>query len=172
MSTVPTAAASSAGTHTVPSPAGASRRSLVLLAAATAIGLLHHTDHVLRVDHSGWPFLPKVTPFTPSLLAYVFLYGAYHYRARPRVSAALVGIVLLLVLGAHVFIETPHQQYDVWASGVSHLPHAMGTPNLLHVTSPALGVAAAVLSVLLSLALLATTLSFLGDARRAARHNA
>lgn len=157
--------APSGGAPSTAPSTGASRRSLVLLAAATVIGLLHHTDHVLRVDHSGWPFLPKLTPFTPSLLAYVLLYGAYHFRARPRVSAVLVGVVLVFVLAAHVFIETPHQQYDVWATGVSHLPHALGTPNLLHVTSPALGVAAAVLSILLAVALLATTLSFWADAR-------
>jgi hypothetical protein len=149
-----------------PPPGQASRRSLVLLAASTVIGLLHHADHVLRADHSGWPFTPHLTPFTPSLLAYALLYGAYHFRARPRVSAALVGALLVFVLLAHVFIETPYQQYDVWATGVSHLPHAMGQPNLLHLTSPALGVAAAALSVLLSVMLLATVLSFWADARR------
>lgn len=142
---------------------GASRRSLVLLGTATAIGLLHHTDHVLRADHSGWPFTPHLTPFTPSLLAYAFLYGAYHYRARPRVSAALVGTLLVLVQFAHVVVETPHQQYDTWATGVSHFAHAAGQPNLLHVTSPALGLAAAALSMLLSAMLLATALSFWAD---------
>ena len=34
---------------------GASRRSLMPLATATVLGIIHHTDHVLRVDHSGWP---------------------------------------------------------------------------------------------------------------------
>ncbi|GAC1403559.1 MAG: hypothetical protein NVSMB64_05520 [Candidatus Velthaea sp.] len=145
--------------------AGASRRSLTLLAIATGLGLLHHTDHVLRADHSGWPFTDHLTPFTPSLLAYAFLYGAYHFRSRPRVSAALVGIVLLFVLLAHVFIETPYQQYDVWATGVSHLPHSMSQPNILHVTSPPLGIAAVTLSILLALALLVTTLSFWRDTR-------
>ncbi len=145
--------------------AGASRRSLVLLAITTGIGLLHHTDHVLRADHSGWPFTPQLTPFAPSLLAYAFLYGAYHFRSRPRVSAALVGVVLVFVLFAHVFIETPYQQYDVWATGVSHLSHSLGRPNLLHVTSPALGIAAVVLSILLALMLLATALAFWNDAR-------
>lgn len=148
---------------------GASRRSLVLLAAATIIGVLHHADHVLRADHSGWPFTPHLTPFTPSLLAYAFLYCAYHFRARPRISAALVGILLVLVQFAHVFVETPYQQYDVWATGVSHLPYALGQPNLLQLTSPTLGVAAAALSILLSLTLLATVLSFWADARHARR---
>jgi hypothetical protein len=48
----------------------------------------------------------------------------------------------------------------------------MGQPNLLHLTSPALGVAAAALSVLLSVTLLATVLSFLADARRTPRRAA
>jgi hypothetical protein len=166
ISPIPTNARRPGTSAAPPSSPPASRRSLTLLAAATAIGVLHHADHVLRADHSGWPFTPQLTPFTPSLLAYAFLYGAYRFRARPRVSAALVAVLLVLVLLAHVFIETPYQQYDVWATGVSHLPHAMGQPNLLHVTSPALGVAAAALSVLLSVALLATTVSFWADARR------
>jgi hypothetical protein len=144
----------------------ASRRSLALLAAATLTGLLHHADHVLRADHSGWPFTPEVTALTPSLLAYALLYGAYHYRARPRVGAALVGALLVFTQAAHVVVETPHQQYDVWATGVSHLPHAYGQPNLLHLASPALGVAAAAVSILLSALLLATALSLLADARR------
>ncbi|VXC84113.1 hypothetical protein [Sphingomonas sp. AX6] len=37
------------------------------------LGILHHIDHVLRVDHSGWPFRDVVTPFTFSLLAYPIL---------------------------------------------------------------------------------------------------
>jgi hypothetical protein len=150
-------------------PVGSSRRSLLLLAASAILGVLHHIDHVLRADHSGWPFTGEFTPFTPSLLAYVLLFAAYYYRARPRVSAVLVGIVFVFTVVAHVTLETPRQQYDVWATGVSHLPYSMGQPNLLYVTSPALGIAAVVLSNLLSVALLATTLSFWVDARRARR---
>jgi len=32
------------------------------------VGILHHADHVLRVDHSGWPFTENVNTFTYSLL--------------------------------------------------------------------------------------------------------
>ena len=103
---------------------------------------MHHLDHVLRVDHSGWPFLPGVTPFTASLLVYPVVYAAYRARARPAVAAALVGLVFVLLQGAHTFLETPRQQYDVWASGVSHRPETPGQPDLLHVASPALGAAA------------------------------
>ena len=43
---------------------GLSRRSAVLIALTVGFGLLHHIDHVLRVDHSRWPFRPDVNPFT------------------------------------------------------------------------------------------------------------
>lgn len=47
------------------------------LAAATCVGFLHHVDHVLRVDHSGWPFVSTVTPFTFSLIVYVPVAAAF-----------------------------------------------------------------------------------------------
>lgn len=31
-----------------------------LALVTTGIGVLHHADHVLRVNHSGWPFRPEV----------------------------------------------------------------------------------------------------------------
>jgi hypothetical protein len=45
---------------------GLSRRSAVLIGLTNGVGLLHHIDHVLRVDHSGWPFRSDVNPFTLS----------------------------------------------------------------------------------------------------------
>ena len=32
---------------------GLSERSLLIMGAALAVGLVHHIDYVLRVDHSG-----------------------------------------------------------------------------------------------------------------------
>ena len=49
---------------------GLTKRSAVILGAAMIVGLIHHADHVLRFDHSGWPFRASVNPFTFSLLAY------------------------------------------------------------------------------------------------------
>jgi hypothetical protein len=49
---------------------GLSKRSAIIIGAVILIGLIHHTDHVLRVDHSGWPFRADLNPFTFSLLAY------------------------------------------------------------------------------------------------------
>ena len=31
---------------------------LVFASGAVVFGLLHHTDHVIRGNHSGWPFQP------------------------------------------------------------------------------------------------------------------
>ena len=39
--------------------------------ATAAVGFLHHVDHVLRFDHSGWPFVPQVNAFTYSLLSII-----------------------------------------------------------------------------------------------------
>ncbi len=52
---------------------GLSKRSAIIIGVTIIVGLAHHTDHVLRVDHSGWPFLHDVNPFTFSLLAYPIL---------------------------------------------------------------------------------------------------
>jgi len=47
---------------------GLSGLSATILVAIMVVGIIHHTDHVLRFDHSGWPFRPEVNPFTFSLL--------------------------------------------------------------------------------------------------------
>jgi len=52
---------------------GLSSLSATILVAILIVGFIHHTDHVLRFDHSGWPFRPEVNPFTFSLLAYPIL---------------------------------------------------------------------------------------------------
>lgn len=50
---------------------GLSRSTRNLLLLAIVLAVIHHADHVLRVDHSGWPFRAMVTPFTFSLIAYL-----------------------------------------------------------------------------------------------------
>lgn len=42
------------------------------LLRAVAPAVTHHVGHVLRVDDSGWPFSPQVTPLTFGLLDYPF----------------------------------------------------------------------------------------------------
>lgn len=41
-----------------------------LVVLTTALTLGHHVYHVVRGNHSGWPFQDHVSPFTFSLLVY------------------------------------------------------------------------------------------------------
>ena len=155
----------------IQSPPGARRFSLAerLLLVTAGLGILHHVDHVLRYDHSGWPFKPDVTPFTFSLLIYPILGAALLLRSRPWLRVALVAFAFVALQAAHTIVETPRDQYHTWAAGVSDAAFAGGHPNLLHVTSPALGIVAAGLSIVLSLAALATLVALIAEARGAAR---
>ncbi len=62
---------------------------------------MHHADHVIRGNHSGWPFQEEVTPFTFSLLIYALILPGIYLTARGRSIAgyhlfvALVGLALL-----------------------------------------------------------------------------
>ncbi len=55
------------------SRAGLRRWLLIAGGGVTFFGVLHHVDHVVRGNHSGWPFQDAVTPFTFSLLIYALL---------------------------------------------------------------------------------------------------
>src|SRR5580700_8664028 len=63
-------------------------RSEWLILLSGGLGVLHHIDHVLRFDHSGWPFREIVTPFTYSLLVYPLLAVAFFWR---RGSGPVIG---------------------------------------------------------------------------------
>ncbi len=78
------------------------RRGLLVVAVGVTIfGVLHHVDHVVRGNHSGWPFQEAVTPFTFSLLIYALLVPGLYLTARGRLMAgywlfvALVGLALV-----------------------------------------------------------------------------
>ena len=135
----------------------------MLLAAILAV--IHHVDHVLRVDHSGWPFLPDVTPFTFSLVIYPIFFSVFLSRSKPWYRVAGVALLFLFSVFAHAFLETPMDQYHTWAYG-SNFPGHVGQHNLLGQDSQFLGVCAVIVTVLLSLTLLAALLAFLSDARR------
>ena len=113
-----------------------------LALVTTGLALLHHADHVLRVDHSGWPFRDEVTPFTFSLLVYVVIAIVLFGRGWPRTRMTLAGILALFPTLAHIFLETPHDQYRTWATRPD--------VNIAGVESPLLGAAAVLLTVLLS----------------------
>ena len=106
------------------------RRSLLVLGCVvTVFGLLHHVDHVIRGNHSGWPFQETVTPFTFSLLIYALILPGLYATWRGRMVAsyhlfvALVG--LALVFSVH-FVgeerEAPVRDiYQVYGSPVAGL---------------------------------------------------
>lgn len=144
-----------------------SRLSKVLLLAAAVLGVLHLVDHVLRADHSGWPFLDEVTTFTFFAVAVLPVILIAHFdRSRPWLRFGLVAFLLVAVLFAHFFLETPGDQYGVWATNASTEPYAVGRPNLLNVESPVLGVLATVEAALLNISLLAASVSLFVDAWR------
>ena len=73
------------------------RRWLLIAAASVTIfGFFHHVDHVVRGNHSGWPFEQEVTPFTFSLLIYALLLPGLYLTWRGRLMAGY-GVALLLL---------------------------------------------------------------------------
>ena len=65
---------------------------------------VHHTDHVLRFDHSGWPFTDIVTPFTFSLLVYPLFILAFFLRRGGWGRFAIVLTIFLFTQSAHTFL--------------------------------------------------------------------
>ncbi len=138
------------------------------LLVVVGLAFLHHVDHVLRADNSGWPFTPDVTPFTVSLVVYpIFMLDFLTLRNRTWIRVGLVAVLFLALLAVHAVFETAADQFGTWANGVSSVPHARGRPNLLEVASPALGVASVAISIALSAAVLVALILLVGEARRA-----
>jgi hypothetical protein len=137
-----------------------------MLLGVVALAFLHHLDHVLRADNSGWPFTPDVTPFTISLVVYpIFVLDLLLLRDRPWVRVGLVAVLFVALQVTHAVVEPPGDQYGTWANGTSAVPHALGQPNLLHTASPILGALSVAISSLLSLAVLATLVLLAREAR-------
>jgi hypothetical protein len=137
-----------------------------ILLGVVALAFLHHLDHVLRADNSGWPFTPDVTPFTISLLVYpIFVLDFVLLRDRPWVRVGLVAVLFVALQVTHAVVEPPADQYGTWAKGASAVPHALGQPNLLHTASPILGALSVAVSSLLSLAVLAALVLLAREAR-------
>jgi hypothetical protein len=137
-----------------------------MLLGVVALAVLHHLDHVLRADNSGWPFTPDVTPFTISLLVYpIFVLDFLLLRDRPWIRVGLVAVLFVALQVTHAIVEPPGDQYGTWANGTSAVPHALGQPNLLHTASPILGALSVAVSSLLSLAVLAALVLLAREAR-------
>ena len=75
---------------------------LVLAGCTTVFGFMHHVDHVVRGNHSGWPFEQAITPFTFSLLIYALLLPGLYVSSKGRLMAgywlftAMVGLALVV----------------------------------------------------------------------------
>ncbi len=132
------------------------RRSDILIGVTVGFGAIHHVDHVLRANHSGWPFTSQVTPFTYSLAIYPIAGTAYFLDAGPLTWMVIEGSASVGMLLAHTLIEPPSHQYNPWAGG----------ENLLGVDSPALGRASQAVSIGLSLSLAAHFVSSTLDGMR------
>ncbi len=140
------------------------------LLAAIVVSVLHHVDHVLRADYSGWPFSGEVTLFSASLLVYPLLLAAVLLsRTKSWMAVGLVAVLLVAVQVPHMFVETPADQYSTWAEGVSSVPRHLGRPNLLGIASSTLGVASVMASLLLSAALAVALVLVAGLLRRGRR---
>jgi hypothetical protein len=94
-----------------------SRRLLLIFASsATVFSVLHHVDHVVRGNHSGWPFRAEITPFTFSLLIYALILPAIYLTARGRDVAGyhlFVAVTGLALLGFVHFAPTGVQESPI-----------------------------------------------------------
>lgn len=150
---------------------GLDHATIALLTASLSLAILHHADHVLRVDHSGWPFRPEVTPFTFSLLAYpMILFALFGPRRLFGLRLLLLALGTACTLYAHTAFESPAMQFAMWAENRSLDPHAAGLHNLPDVRSPTLGTVAVVVSMALNVTALVATGSMLRQYVRLGRH--
>ncbi len=123
-----------------------------LVLVTTALALVHHIDHVLRVDNNGWPFRSEVTPFTYSFLVYVIIAVVWRARGRPRLRIGMSAVLALFLTLAHAWLDSPSAQYVTWAAR----PEA----NWLAVSSPVLGVLAVIVTFLVPLAAVGVFVAF------------
>lgn len=152
---------------------GLAPTTAAVLVAAVVLGITHHIDHVLRVDHSGWPFRADVTPFTFSLVAYPILLFALVGPARLfwwRWAGLAVGTAFTLF--AHTRIETPEMQYAMWAYNRSLEPQLWNIRNLCGVESGGLGRLAVVVGMALNVVLVVATVGMFANGLRTGRRSA
>lgn len=137
-------------------PAGAYRRTDTLIWVTLGFGVLHHTDHVVRGNHSGFPFTSHVTAFTPTLLVYPLVLGGMALDAGPLYWTIFDASALVGVMAIHATLEPLPDIYDPWADGT----------NRTGVRSPAMGVVALTILGGLTVGLGASLASSIADGRR------
>ena len=95
---------------------GYRRWLLVFASGAVVFGLMHHADHVIRGNHSGWPFQAEVTPFTFSLLIYALILPGIYLTDRGRSIPGyhlFVAVVGLALLGFVHFVPTEDHEAPI-----------------------------------------------------------
>jgi hypothetical protein len=80
-------------------------RAYLLFGLATAFGLLHHVDHVVRGNHVGWPITPTVNPFTYSLAIYPLVVLGFVLSLTGRAGARYWTVVMTAGGGMLVFFH-------------------------------------------------------------------
>ena len=133
------------------------------------LSLLHHIDHILRIDHSGFPFLSRVSPFTYSLFVYPIFLVIALFRKQPWYRVIGTLMLFLFATIAHIFFEPMKDKFHTWAYG-SNLKYHIGEQNMLGYNSKLLGVCSIVLAILLSVSLLVTLILFIKDAKQNSLH--
>lgn len=143
-----------------------------LLIGAFVVGNLHFIDHVLRVDHSGWPFTDNVSPLTFVIPAVYLLFAIIWFnRSRPWLRVLASCLLLVVALPTHtIIIEPPQQIFGMWAH--NHSAPALlypGNPdvsNALDIQSPLLGVISVTIALSLVMLSLAMVVVFTRESRR------
>lgn len=153
--------------HWLKRDTGLSRFTTIVLVAATIVGVTHHIDHVLRVDHSGWPFRRNVNPFTFSLIAYPILLFALFGPVRLfwwRWAGLATGAAVTVL--AHTLIETPQMQYAMWAYNRSLEPQLWDIRNLCGVQSEGLAWLAVIVGMTLNVLVVTAAVGMFVDGMR------
>ena len=99
--------------RTEPDRSRLQRWLMIPAACVTIFGVLHHLDHIIRGNHTGWPVREEITPFTFSLLIYFFLIPGIYLTARGRAWAGYwlaVAIPLLALVSFVHFLPTENTE--------------------------------------------------------------
>jgi hypothetical protein len=108
-------------------------RSDVLKWTAVSIAAVHLADHVVRNNHSGWPFTNKVTPATAAYLGIPAIVGAGIYFDGPLYWVFADSLLLAAALATHTLVEPPHDVHEPWSNGSNLLSHDSGATGTLAV---------------------------------------
>jgi hypothetical protein len=101
-------------------------RSDVLKWTAVSIAAIHLTDHVVRNNHSGWPFTNKVTPATAAYLGIPAIVGAGLYFDGPGYWVVADSLLFAAAALTHTLVEPPHDIHEPWQNGSNLAEHHSG----------------------------------------------